>query len=363
MSSKNMIKTDLGDVKPVVEAGGKNSVYFLPNLNMSFFDDEFFININRKEKKITKDCAVTSHKTKLVYGGDTDLFYVDEEGNFKWDIEFTEKPETNIFTWELKCSNDIDFIYQGALTEEEINDGCTREEKIIGSYAVYCNKKNGKYKTGKICHIHKPICIDAEGNTVYAELYIDNKELTITIPITFLDNAIYPMTLDPTFGYTTVGSSYGTVYPGFNRGSIYNPHTAVSGDTLTQLHLYAKHLGTSGTVDLATYTISSGHLDSRLSTAVSVNVSTGDIELRSSSLISYAMTAGSVYGLAFGNGTETIQAAYDDGTGYGDLPDAEGALPATWSHSSFIDRIWSVYATYTEGSGAVANNYYYLQNQ
>lgn len=34
MSSKNMIKTDLGDVKPVVEAGGKNSVYFLPNLNV-----------------------------------------------------------------------------------------------------------------------------------------------------------------------------------------------------------------------------------------------------------------------------------------------------------------------------------------
>jgi hypothetical protein len=32
--------------------------------------------------------------------------------------------------------------------------------------------------------------------------------LTITIPQDFLDKAVYPITVDPTFGYTSVGASY-----------------------------------------------------------------------------------------------------------------------------------------------------------
>lgn len=365
MSEKNMIKTDLGDVKPVVEAGGKNSVYFLPNLNMSFFDDEFFININRKEKKITKDCAVTNNKTKLICGGDTDLFYVDEDGNFKWDIEFSEMPETNVFTWELKCSNDIEFIYQGALTEDEINDGCTRDEKIIGSYAVYCNIKNGKYKTGKICHIHKPVCIDAEGNTVYAELYIDNKELTITIPVTFLDNAIYPVTLDPTFGYTSAGASSQTLYyTSRAAGSTYNPHTAATGDTITKFYLYVSMPDSTTRISqVAAYSITSGLLDDMLETHSNMSITAASAAWYSVT-VSQAMTNGVSYGIGFVPESDTINYYYDSGgSNQAHRNTAGGALTDPWVNYSNQSYLRSAYIEYSEGGGAVANNYYYLQNQ
>lgn len=38
---------NLGDVKPLVIIGGSDTTKFVPNINMSFHDDEFFINLNR----------------------------------------------------------------------------------------------------------------------------------------------------------------------------------------------------------------------------------------------------------------------------------------------------------------------------
>lgn len=355
---------NLDDVKPKILIGGKDSAKFVPNINMSFLEDEFYFNLNRKEKTVKNDTSlsVTSDKAELG-GDDTDIFY-EKDGRLKWDIRFSSQPADLKLTWEIKCSKGLEFYFQDELSEEEKKEGCFRPDDIIGSYAVYCNKKHNKYKTGKLFHIPRPFVIDSNGSTEWCVISIADGSLTITLPETFMDNAAYPVTLDPTFGYTSSGGSYGMIYPEYNNwGSLYNPHTAISGDILTQLHLYVRNTGTAVTIDLAAYTITSGHLDSRLSSAVSVSVSTGDMELRSSATISYAMAAGSTYGLAFGNGTGNTQSVYDDGTGYSETSDGIGALPETWSHGSFFNRIWSIYATYTEGATTTANNYYYRQNQ
>ena len=135
-----------------------------------------------------------------------------EEGGIEFEVELTEKPNTNVFKYKIQHKN-LDFFYQPALTQKEIDEGANRPENVIGSYAVYhSTKKNHiqgqtNYKTGKAFHIFRPEIIDANGNKVWGELDIKGNTLTITIDQNWLDNAIYPVIVDPTFGYTTMGSS------------------------------------------------------------------------------------------------------------------------------------------------------------
>jgi len=136
------------------------------------------------------------------------------EGATEFEIVLKEKPDTNILTFTLE-DKDVSYLYQPALTQEEIDEGAERPENVEGSYAVYAktpkiNWTGGKeYKVGKVGHIYRPKIIDAEGKEVWGELHIENKVLTVTIPQDFLDSAVYPIrhAAGLTFGYTGAGGS------------------------------------------------------------------------------------------------------------------------------------------------------------
>lgn len=135
-----------------------------------------------------------------------------KEGAFEIEVLLLEKPKSNIISFTLECKG-IDFFYQPELTSNEIKDGHIRPENVIGSYAVYCsqekiNWEGGKlYKAGKLCHIYRPKIIDSSGKYVWGILKIKNGLLTIEIPQDFLDTALYPVLVDPTLGYDTIGGS------------------------------------------------------------------------------------------------------------------------------------------------------------
>lgn len=212
---------DLGDIKPTIVIGGTTEK-FVPNMNISYKlesdKEQYYININRKSVTVDKEVqSLASEKLALTVGNETDIWHINEKGEFEWDIEFTQKPSTNTFSWALTHTEGIEFHYQPALTQEQIDRKIVRPDNVVGSYAVYCNQSghykdadgNTKvnYQTGKLLHIYRPLCTDAKGNTTWAELLIEKGTLTITIPQKYLDNAVYPVTLDPTFGYTSVGAS------------------------------------------------------------------------------------------------------------------------------------------------------------
>jgi hypothetical protein len=217
---------NLGDVKPSILIGGKTEK-FVPNVNISFelesSKEQYFLNINRSSvtvDSVTVDKEISSlvtDKLSLSIGNETDIWHIDENGNFEWDIEFKQKPSTNVFSWALTHTEGLSFYYQPALTQADIDNGTRRPDNVVGSYAVYCNKTghykdaDGKttvnYRTGKLLHIYRPLCIDAKGNKEWAELLIEKGTLTITIPQKFLNTAVYPVTLDPTFGYTSIGAT------------------------------------------------------------------------------------------------------------------------------------------------------------
>src|SRR5271157_3522431 len=140
-----------------------------------------------------------------------------EDGGVEFEFTLNQKPDCNSFVFSIETRNLV-FHYQPELTDDEKAQGRSRPENVIGSYAVYHklrgNVHNGeavaqKYKTGKAFHIYRPKVTDAQGNSVWAQLCIDADQgtLTITVPQDFLDSATYPVTVDPTFGYTSLGAT------------------------------------------------------------------------------------------------------------------------------------------------------------
>lgn len=128
---------------------------------------------------------------------------------FEFEVILKDKPQSNIVEFELEMEG-LKAHYQPELTQEEKDEGVHRPENVIGSYAVYhatCgNMHKGqanaeKYRTGKAFHIYRPKVIDNSGDWVWAELNLGNGILTVTIPQEFLDTAVYPVRVDPTFGY------------------------------------------------------------------------------------------------------------------------------------------------------------------
>jgi len=344
--------TNLGEVKPVIVIGGKTGK-FVPNMNMSFHDDEFFINLNRENKIITDEIAEIQEYKTVLSGNDNDIFHVNENGEFKWDIELKEKPESNIFKWKLK-SKGVEFFYQGELTPEEIEKGCERPEEAIGSYAVYCDKANNKYKTGKVCHIYRPLCIDKNGRKVYAELLIDDKYLTITIPQDYVDICVYPMTIDPTFGYTSVGESW---FACSDRIIFYKATSGVSGIANPgSIYVYSLNGGTQY-ARCGLYESESGGINgaSKLSSSeAELNISIGDVKAWFSGAVTVSggISSSTDYILAVHG--DSFYIAYDDGGSawYDGLTYTQGvnSLPSTGPNASSLSRYVSIYLNYTEST-------------
>lgn len=140
----------------------------------------------------------------------------DFEGGFKVDILLNEKPDTNIFCYAIEGAENYDFFYQPPLTSDEIASGSNRPPEIEGSYAVYHktlrNHVDGEenYATGKVMHIPRPQVwsLSDESTKEWADLsYDEGTGLCVTVPQDFLNKADYPVRVDPTFGYTSVGAS------------------------------------------------------------------------------------------------------------------------------------------------------------
>ena len=353
INNTTFVSDNLGDLKPLVTIGGKPVDKFIPNLNMSFHNDEFFINLNRRDKQ-----AISTTDKAEIDGIDKDIFYIDENGRFKWDIEFKERPSKNSWTWELKHADGIEFYYQGELTDEEIKDGCERPHEVVGSYAVYCNKANNKYKTGKLCHIYRPFCYDINAESIYADLKIADGQLTITIDETWLDNATFPVTLDPTFGYETIG---GSTANWVNSKAVKAYTLPSGGGSIESISLYCYKLYGDVTSYFGLYADNSGYPGSRLAynaTGITISSTTA----WRTCPVSYSdIVASAQYFLAF---TGNIFFYYDscDSGAVGELFTSYNAsLSDPFGSFDGKSQRASIYATYTESGGsalpAIINNY------
>lgn len=354
-----------------IEIGDINAPDFIPTIKLIKWNNECNFSIVYKGFDKTKKIKpINDVDGKLKYK-DTDkeihFYSLDdtehiENDKFEYEIILNNKPATNIIEFDIDFKN-LDFYRQSALTQEEINEGCIRPDDVIDSYAVYYKNKlplyknntdAQKYRTGKAFHIYRPKILDNIGNWEWGALNIDeiNKKATIVISQTFLDNAIYPIIIDPTFGYTTAGaSSVSETAGGRIRGSKFD---AVGADdiSITKITTYSKS-NTGGNISLAAaiYGDNAGTVDTKIGEDtgnVTVTTTAGWVDNN----MSAATKLGSDFWLLFWSSVANKKVVYyDTGDANQGWIDGGGLTFETWpdpaSGGTYSTRKHSIYATYT----------------
>lgn len=211
------INTNLGfESKTKISIGGNDPSKFVPNINSSIarkIEDEFFININFTDLIVNGNEEVTynENKTELKTDKRIDKWSILEDGKLDYEIVLEEKQPSNVLSLEIKCSKELRFSHQRELTQEEINEGFSRPDWSINSYAVFCNKIHNEYANGKVAHIERSWVEDKNGNRSWCEQNIEvNNGIgtwNITIPENiYNDESLYPLTVGPILGYSVQGS-------------------------------------------------------------------------------------------------------------------------------------------------------------
>jgi len=190
-------------------------------------------------------------------------------GGFEFEIILHSKPANNRIDLPIRKSPNVHMYYQGTV-QEEIDDivarggvaldpqSIGRPVNVIHSYAVYLNARHGRFRSGKLCHIYRPEAVDALGVRQWCR-FADNAESTgvlrIIIPQPFLNTATYPITIDPTFGYSSAGATSFNHSASEKRlstptsgGGTDDSTGALSGDqVITGLHGYFREVTSTGT--------------------------------------------------------------------------------------------------------------------
>ena len=351
--------TPNGHADAIVKTGGERVSKFVPNINASKWDDEAWININNKAVEVKSETQdFKDGKVDLIVGNDCHRYYIDDDGNLEYEIIFSSHPKPEILL-DLQFSSGLAFYYQPPLDGDEIKRALemgldpldARPENVIGSYAIYHGKSCNQYQTGKFAHIYRPLFIDAKGYRTWGELFIDPAASIISIRCDekWLSDAAYPVTLDPTFGWSTVGGSNDTdnAYPNVAKAA----STPASDGTLTGISFYCALQSNATNFCTALYSDSSGSPYTRYAvneTGAAVGASYAWVEAS----ISYAgITAGTQYWLGHRSSINTNYIKYKyDTVSNGAKYKPGSSFPDPWDGTSWVNQKQSIYATYTEAS-------------
>ena len=296
-------------------------------------------------------------------------WFVDGNNTFKWIITLKQKPPTNTYSFRLGGNwQDFDFCYQTPFENPtkyiengieyyrvDHNEGpilCDiRPASVDGSYAVYHkSKKDNNYKTGKVLHIFRPKATDSNNTSVWVELSILAGKYSGTISQSFLDKAVYPVIINDTFGYTSVGGTQSDLAT--NNVSAFGPFSPSSSGSVTSVSVY---LYTSSEFDFTVGIYDeSGNEPSSLLKDSGGKVFTGGPTWATDTLDSaLSVTQGVNYWFADNNNrTNTCAHKWDEVAGKHVHQDSQtyddGNLLATFvSEGTAASRSYSAYATYT----------------
>ena len=355
------VRQDWAD-KLHIEVGDSKQPEFYPQVKILNWDNEVNASFRLVDDEsdvlfIYDDKGVIRYEKEKVIAEFYDI-EPDEnhpEGGYEFNVILNEKPKSNVVSFTMQTKG-LDFSYQSELTQQKIDKGCVRPENVIGSYAVYHNGEfinyEGRrlYRSGKAFHIYRPKIIAQNGDWIWGELNIDEQAgiLTITIDQNWLDNAVYPVIVDPVFGYTTMGASDAGV--GSDDSDIGKFTLTENGDVTKITATVGTSVGTGNAKGLIFDDDGgAGEPDTNLGVGTVMPLTTAKQWLEST--LSESLTSGNYYlGVVFDNDNGVY--SYDDtGTnrylsnyGYITLGDWDAAS------DNHFDEVHSYYATYTVGS-------------
>ena len=187
--------------------------------------DVTFSTVEKNDSHVTLTCPGCKLYLTVYEKGDQ---------GFEYELILTNKPKSNTLSFNIIKKN-VGFYYQPPATQmyavgemygdkriDFVNETMvingtevlvSHNPNYIGSYAVYraddlagdFSRRGGyNYAGGKLGDIMPPILIDALGNRIKANMNITGTTMTITVPQQWLNQAQYPVVVDPEFGYHTV---------------------------------------------------------------------------------------------------------------------------------------------------------------
>jgi hypothetical protein len=341
--ARDRIETEVGDSKQEV---------FYPQLKIKRWDNEVNFSIRLKEDSPSSVFDIADGKVSYDNIDKSAHFYPLGNGH-EFEVVLKEQPKSNVIEFTIQ-SKGLDFFYQPELTEQEIIDGCMRPDNVVGSYAVYHstkannNTKGKTYFTGKFCHIYRPKAIDSEGIETWCDLFIDiEKEIaTITIPQKFLDNAAYPIVIDPEFGFHTKGGSVSGFVGNYQIGCDFT--LSVDG-TANFLSMWCKR--NDATATQIQFGIYSGNtLKGNTGSVDMPTDATGNWCPNNNVISGGSLTAGTLR-LCFNHNAVSPALWYDSTAingGYQSKAFGSWSDPASWS--TYNNLKWSIYCDYTAAS-------------
>lgn len=352
---RDFLEAEVGDIK---------QEKFHPQVKIKRWNNMSNLSVRYKHTGKGKE-SVKKEGNKIMWKkGYTEAHFYDIDGGYEFEVIYHKKPETNVTEFTIQTKG-LQFFYQPELTQADIDRGVHRPENVVGSYAIYTDKKRRNYeggrlwRSGKVGHIFRPKVFDSAGREVWGILNIDvEKEiLSVTVPQEFLDTATYPVIVDPTIGYDTVGASDLDVGSDYNAFcSLWETITAGSGDILQSLHFYARKLSANETVAVNMYRIQSAEPTTKLGMSdASINVNSSTPQWWNATGLNYALTAGYEYGVAYGGwgGTapnENTQIYFDTSSGDNISYNSATSLSSNWNHTDpYFSDLLSLYAIFLRG--------------
>lgn len=295
----------------------------------------------------------------------------EENGAFEFEVELASKPVNNVLRFSVQTKG-FRFCYQPPMHEEWVPgpgekvtetqyigaDGrikASRPEHVVGSYSVFHKTKRnniegGKhYRYGKAFHIYRPYATDAKGERTWCKLLISevDGELSVEVPQTFLDTAMYPVVVDPTFGY--IMGLYSTL--SIENSYAWTRYTLPVAGTVTKITAQINVSTSDKTATMGMYSglslVTGGQTSQETCSAVGVHLkdftygtplalSAGDYEMM------ITMTSGAGSGIIT---YESNAAAYSGGA----ARTYDGGVPATIAGAD-TNRYFALEATYTASS-------------
>lgn len=370
---------DVAEERIEIEIGDSKQPDFKPQFKIKKWDNEVNFSMRAEEDPtatIEIEEGVVKYKAKDYEVHQYELPEAGEDGGFEFEWVLPKKPASNVLSATIQ-TKELNFFYQPALTAEEIEQGASRPDNIIGSYAVYHKSKRdntvgGKhYKTGKAFHIYRPKAIDANGVEEWCELNIDEQAgvLTVTVSEDFLQKASYPVVVDPTFGYTTAGASnfgYNFVSPaGTTWAALGLAVSFTEASLVSSLSAYAlQRTGHASDPDFRGVITESTTTFEEVFGVTNIGSLTATLNLNTASFPSPVSLGTGLYVLGFGVQDRGFNIRYDSSSGQDirfaspigagtNVTDGtvEFATDLTnnfgWGESATTDQIRSIYVTYT----------------
>lgn len=203
-----------------VEIGDSKESSFYPQLKTLHWNNEVNFSIRLVDSDYAAGVVMQDAEGRITWARGnrvarlyelTDASF--EDGVMEFDVVLNTKPADNVLEFSVQSKGLVAY-FQPELTPEDIAAGASRDERFQKSWAIYHAEKRdnfiggNEYRTGKVLHIPRPYAEDALGTRVWCDFDLNMNGISrLTIPQDFLDKAVYPVVVDPTFGYTTLGAT------------------------------------------------------------------------------------------------------------------------------------------------------------